>query len=192
MRPSWATNWVHFFSRSFSTFQVFPGAQLEKSQIIWVLWIPTSFFPSVLFHLYSLYQFLIFPISLPSLLFILKSVFLLWNVPKHFPACNFKVWFPHECTSTGRSWTNGIIPSPLKCSRFWGRALQPLCLQHVPWVSGEGMKGNLFTWKYLFLGKLNITWNQAWIPQLTLPPEHGLGLWPGMSDHSLDVFLLDL
>lgn len=55
MRPSWATNWVHFFSRSLSTFQFFPEAQLEKSQIIHVLWIPTSFPPSVLYHLYSLF-----------------------------------------------------------------------------------------------------------------------------------------
>lgn len=150
MRPSWVTSWVHFFSRSFSTFQFFPGAQPEKSQIIHALWIPTSFFLCSLPSLFTPYQSLISPISLPSLLFILKSLFLLWNVPHNFPACSFKVWFPFECPSIGRSWTNGIIPSALKCSHFWGRALQPLCLQCVPWVSAEGMKGNLFTWKYLF------------------------------------------
>lgn len=147
--PVTGCNFVDF-SRSFSIFELFPGAQLEKTEIIPVLWIPTSFFP--LFFSLCICSLLIphFPYFLAFLDFYFKLCFLLWKVPKHFPACIFKVWFPHECASMGRSWTNGIIPSPLNCSYFWGRALQPPRLQHVPWVSGEGTEDNLFTWKYLF------------------------------------------
>lgn len=77
IRASWATSWVHFFCRSFSIFQIFPGAQLEKSQIICVLWIPTSFSPSVLYHLYLLFinfSFSLFP-CLPCFLFLNLSFY---------------------------------------------------------------------------------------------------------------------
>lgn len=150
--PLTGCNFVDF-SRRFSIFELFPGAQLEKSQII-----PASFFP--LFFSIFIHSLLIphFPCFLAFLTFHFKLCFLLWKVPKHLPACIFKVRFPHECASTGRSWTNGIIPSPLKCSYFWGRALQPLCLQHVL-GSLEREWRITFSPESTFLGKLNITWN---------------------------------
>lgn len=154
--PVTGCNFVDF-SRNFSMFQLSPRAQLKKTHVIPVLWIPTFHLCSFL-SLFTLYWFPIFPIFLPSLLFILNSAFYSRKSQSIFQPAFLKSDCPMSVHLLAEVEQVGLFPY------LWNAATSEvehcshptfsMCLESL-----ERERKITFSPESTFLGKLNITWN---------------------------------